>query len=66
MLIFYLVLLAVSAIATLAGIASFFGIRSGRDALILVPGALLGIVSNAYLTVLCLFCYLLEGRNLGG
>jgi hypothetical protein len=65
-LAFYLGLLGVNAIASLGGIASLFGICSGRGALILVPGAVLGVISNVFLGVGCLFSYLLEGKNMGG
>jgi len=65
-LAFYLMLLAVNAIASLAGMASVFGIRSWRGALIIVPGAILGVISNLYLVVVCLMCYLLEGKNMSG
>jgi hypothetical protein len=65
-LLFYVVLLLASAAAGLAGVMSFFGIRSGRDALSIIPGALLGLCINGCVVFVCLLGYLLEGRNLGG
>jgi hypothetical protein len=65
-LVFYLFLLLTSALGGLAAVSSFFGIRSWRNALSIVPGALLGICINGYNAVMCLLAYALEGRNLGG
>jgi hypothetical protein len=65
-LLFYVVLLLASAAAGPAGVISFFGIRSRRDALSIIPGALLGICINGCVVFMCMAAYLLEGRNLGG
>lgn len=65
-LLFYLILLLASAMGGLAGIFSLFGIRSWRNALSIIPGALLGIGINSFNAFWCLFAYGLEGRNLGG
>jgi len=65
-LLFYLTLLSVSALGALAGLFSLFGTRSWRHALVILPGALLGICVSGNNAVLCLLAYALEGRNLGG
>jgi hypothetical protein len=65
-LLFYLFLFLVSAAGGLAGVISLFGIRSWRNALIIIPGALLGICINGFNAFMCLFAYALEGRNIGG
>jgi hypothetical protein len=65
-LLFYVVLLLASAAAGLAGVISLFGIRSWRDALSIIPGALLGICINGCVVLMCMLGYLLAGRNLGG
>jgi hypothetical protein len=65
-LLFYIVLLLASVLSGLAGILGLFGIRSGRDALLILPGGLSGIAINGYNIVMCLLAYALEGGNLGG
>lgn len=65
-LIFYLVLLGVSALGGLAGVISLFGIRSWRNAMVIVPGALVGLGISGCNAFVCLMSYALEGRNLGG
>jgi hypothetical protein len=65
-LLFYLILLLASAVAGLAGVFSLFGIRSWRNALSIVPGALLGISINSFNAVLCYYAHALEGTNPGG
>jgi hypothetical protein len=62
----YITLLVVSAMGGFAGIFSLFGIRSWRNALVILPGALLGICVNGCNALLCLGAYALEGSNLGG
>ena len=66
MLLFYVVLMVVSGAGILAGVFSFFGIRSWQNASSIIPGALLGICANGFNAVGCLLAYALEGRNLGG
>jgi uncharacterized membrane protein len=63
---FYLVLLVVSALVGLAGLISLVGIRSWRNALVIIPGALLGIGVSTSNALMCLLAYALEGKNLGG
>jgi hypothetical protein len=65
-LLFDLSLLVVSAVGGLAAVVSFFGIRSWTSALVIVPGALLGICINGANAVMSYLAYALEGRNLGG
>jgi hypothetical protein len=65
-LLFYVVLLFVSAAAGLAAVISFFGIRSWRDALSIIPGALLGICINGCVVLMCMIDYVVEGKNLAG
>jgi lipopolysaccharide export LptBFGC system permease protein LptF len=65
-LLFYLFLLVSSAAGGLAGIISLFGIRSWGNAVLIVPGALLGICINGCNALMCLYAYALEGRNMGG
>jgi uncharacterized membrane protein len=65
-LLFYLVLLVVSVLGGLAGFVSLVGIQSGRNALVIIPGALLGIGISACNAIVCLLAYALEGENLGG
>src|SRR5262245_55133097 len=65
-LLFYLVLLFVSVAGALAGLASLWGIRSRRDALIIIPGALLGICLNICNAFFAFLSHALEGVNLGG
>jgi hypothetical protein len=65
-LLFYVILLAASALAGLAGVFGLFGIRSWSNALLIVPGTLLGVGLSGCNIVMCLLAYALEGRNLGG
>lgn len=65
-LLFYVILLSASVVGELAGVFSLFGIRSWRNALSIIPSALLGICGNGFNAFWCLFAYGLEGRNLGG
>ena len=65
-LLFYLVLLLVSVVGGLAAAISLFGVRSWRNALLIIPGALLAVCINAYNAFICLLAYALEGSNLGG
>src|SRR5262245_158250 len=65
-LFFYLALVFASAVGGLAGVISLFGVRSWRNALVILPAALLGIVLNGYGVFLSLLGYALLGRNLGG
>jgi hypothetical protein len=65
-LLFYLFVFAASTAGGLAGAVSLFGIRSWRHALLILPGAALGVCANGYLAVIGLLSYALEGRNLGG
>ena len=65
-LLFYVVVLLASAVGGLAGLVSLFGIRSRRGALLIIPGALLGMGINGCDAFYGLLAYLLEGRNLGG
>src|SRR5687767_5206911 len=46
-LFFYLILLIASALGLLAGLVSLLGIRSRQSALIIIPGAVLGICINS-------------------
>jgi len=59
-------LLLISALGCLAGLFSLVGVRSWRDAMIIVPAALLGIGVSGCNLFVSLMSYLLEGRNLGG
>jgi len=63
---FYLSLALASVLGGVAGVFGLFGIRSGRDALVIIPGALLGVCINGFNAFWCLFAYGLEGMNLGG
>jgi hypothetical protein len=65
-LLFYVVLLLSSAAGGLAGVISLFGIRSWRNALSIIPGALLGICINGCLALMCLVRYAYEGTHPGG
>jgi uncharacterized membrane protein len=65
-LLVYVLLLLASTAGGLAGVISLFGVRSWRNALSIIPGAVLGICLNGYLAVVCLLGYALEGKNLGG
>jgi hypothetical protein len=65
-LLFYLLLLSASAVGGLAGVISLFGIRSWRHALLIIPGALLGIFLNGCIALFCYLAYALEGINPGG
>ncbi len=65
-LLFYLFLLLASVAGGLAGVISLFGIRSRRNALCIIPGALLGICANGCNAFMCLLAYALEGRNMAG
>ncbi len=63
---FYLILLVASAVGLLAGLVSLFGIRSRQSALIIIPGAVLGICINSFTAFYSYFAHALEGVNLGG
>ena len=65
-LLFDLFLLLASMVGGLMGIYSLFGIRSWRNALVIIPGAVLGIGINVCNAFFSFFAYALEGRNLGG
>jgi|SRR5580698_8620970 hypothetical protein len=65
-LLFSLVLLLTSVAGVLAAAISLFGIRSRRSALLIVPGALLGICINGYNAVMWFLAYALEGTNPSG
>jgi peptidoglycan biosynthesis protein MviN/MurJ (putative lipid II flippase) len=66
-LLFYLVLLLANVAGFLAGLVSLIlGVRSRREALLIIPAAVLGICSNGYCAGIWLLAFLLEGRNLGG
>ncbi len=41
-------------------------IRSWRNALFIIPGALVGICINGFNAFMCLYAYALVGRNMGG
>jgi hypothetical protein len=62
----YLILLFASGVGGLAAVISLFGIRSWRNALSVIPGALLGICINGANAFMCLLAYALEGRNPSG
>ena len=65
-LLLYIILFLASVLGGVAAILSLFGIRSRRDALLILLGALPGIAVNGWNVVLCLLAYALEGRNMGG
>jgi hypothetical protein len=68
-LLLSVVLLFLSSVAGgLAGVISLFGIRSWRNALSIIPGALLGICINGFLALICLVmcAYAYQGRPPGG
>ena len=59
----FVVLLLTSAAGGLAGVIGLSGIRSRRDALTIIPGALLGICINGCIGLMCLACYAYEGTR---
>lgn len=61
-----LTLLAASVLGCVASAVSLMGVRSWREARIIVPGALLGLALNCCNAFFALLSYALEGRNLGG
>src|SRR5437868_1287403 len=65
-LLFYLTLFLVSTLGGLAGFIGLIGVRSWRNALLIIPGALLGICISGYNALMCFLAYALEGKNLGG
>jgi hypothetical protein len=65
-LLLYLILLLASLAGVLAAVISLFGIRSRWNALLIVPGALLGTCLNGYNAAMWFLSYALEGRNPGG
>jgi hypothetical protein len=65
-MLFYLMLLFASVAAGLAGAFSLIGIRSWRDALLIIPASLLGVGVNSYNAFMCYLAHALEGMNLGG
>jgi|SRR5580692_4661613 hypothetical protein len=65
-LFFSLLLFSASVAAGLAAAVSLFGIRSRQSALLIIPGALFGILLNAYNAVMWFLAYALEGTNPGG
>ncbi len=66
LLVLYVVLVLANAAGGLVGAISLFGIRSWRNALSIIPGAVLGISINGLLAFLCLLAYEFEGKKLGG
>jgi hypothetical protein len=62
----YLILLAISVAAGLAGLLSLLGIRSWRSALVLIPGALLGVFVNAGTAFYAVLAFVFEGVNPAG
>ena len=66
-LVFYIVLFLGNATGVVAGLVSLIlGTRSWRDALHIIPPAVLGIGINGCAAGFCLLGFALEGRNLGG
>lgn len=61
-----LTLLAASLLGCVMSVFSLFGIRSWRDARIILPGALLGLALNCCNAFFAQLSYALEGRNIGG
>ncbi len=50
----FLVLLLVSGAGGFAGVRSLFGVRSWRDALFIIPAALIGILMNGFIVCACI------------
>lgn len=65
-LLCYVAIAAAGAAGALAGAVSLFGVRSWRDALVIIPGAITAVAFNTSLTFMALYAYALVGRNLGG
>jgi hypothetical protein len=65
-LAFYLALLVLSVLGVLVGLIALVGIRSWWDALVIVPGAILGLGLGSYNAIVCFLAHALEGKNLGG
>jgi uncharacterized membrane protein len=65
-LLFYLILLCASGVGGLAALFGLFGIRSWRNALVIITVALLGIGINGVNVLMCLLSYAYEGRNPSG
>jgi hypothetical protein len=61
-MLFYVLLFLASAVGGVTAVISLFGIRSPRNALNIIPGALLGICINGANTSYCCLAYLFEGR----
>ena len=66
-LVFYIVLFLGNAAGIVVGLVGLIlGTRSWRDALLIIPPAVLGIGINGCAAAFCLLGFALEGRNLGG
>jgi hypothetical protein len=65
-LLFDLLLLAMSVAGGLAGLLSLLGIRSWRSALVILPGALLGVCVNTGCALYALLAFAYEGVNPAG
>jgi hypothetical protein len=61
--LFYVLLLLASAAAGLAAVIGLVGIRSKRNALNIIPGALLGICINSANAFFCVLAYAFEGTR---